>query len=133
MIIYNHYVSTLAQLPTAKQLFPLVVPNKNIPTPDNNLDEDKSTTSTAEILFEPSPSIVLEHLLPRILESQIFQAILESDASEHSARMVMMKNATESAGDIIDDLTLTFNKLRQNRITTELSEITAGKIALENK
>ncbi len=68
-----------------------------------------------------------------MLESQIYQAILESDASEHSARMVMMKNATEAAGELIDDLTLTYNQLRQNKITTELSEITAGRIALESK
>ncbi len=69
--------------------------------------------------------------MPRIIESQIYQTILESEASEQSARMVMMKNATEAAGDLISDLTLTYNKLRQNKITTELAEITAGKIALE--
>ncbi len=93
------------------------------------LEEDSANSDT--VTFEPGRQAVLEHLLPRILESQIYQAILESDASEHSARMIMMKNATESAGDLIDDLTLTFNQLRQNKITTELSEITAGKIALE--
>ena len=70
---------------------------------------------------------MLEHLLPRIIESQLYQAVLENDASEHSARMIMMKNATEASGDLIDDLTLTFNRLRQSKITTELSEITAGK------
>jgi F-type H+-transporting ATPase subunit gamma len=86
---------------------------------------------TAEYLFEPNPAEVLKHLLPRIIESQIYQTILESEASEQSARMVMMKNATEAAGDLISDLTLTYNKLRQNKITTELAEITAGKIALE--
>ena len=85
----------------------------------------------ADYLFEPSPASVLEHLLPRIIESQIYQAILENDASEHSARMVAMKNATEAAGDLIADYTLTFNQLRQGKITTELAEITAGKIALE--
>jgi F-type H+-transporting ATPase subunit gamma len=85
----------------------------------------------SDYLFEPSPELVLNNLLPRIIESQIYQAVLESDASEHSARMVMMKNATEAAGDIISDLTLTYNGLRQSKITTELSEITAGRIALE--
>ena len=92
---------------------------------------EKVKPSTADIIFEPTKEGVLNHLLPRIMESQVYQAILESDASEHSARMVMMKNATEAAGDLIDDLTLTFNQLRQNKITTELSEITAGRIALE--
>ena len=73
----------------------------------------------------------MESLLPRIIESQIYQTILESEASEQSARMVMMKNATEAAGDLISEYTLSYNKLRQNKITTELAEITAGKIALE--
>ncbi len=121
VIVYNHYVSTLVQQPRVKQLLPL--------TP---VSEDQ-TTDNVESLFEPSPQEVLEHLLPRIIESQLYQAVLENDASEHSARMIMMKNATEASGDLIDDLTLTFNRLRQSKITTELSEITAGKIALENK
>ncbi len=119
-IVYNHFISMLSQDPKAKQLLPIVPKS------------DKAThTMGTDILFEPDPAKVLNHLLPRILESQVYQAILESDASEHSARMMMMKNATDSAGDLIDDLTLTFNQLRQSKITTELSEITAGRIALE--
>jgi len=99
-------------------------------------EEESDKTGTEEqnnssYIFEPGPNLVLDHLLPRIMESQIYQSILESNASEHSARMVMMKNATEAAGDIINDLTLTYNQLRQNKITTELAEITAGKIAIE--
>jgi F-type H+-transporting ATPase subunit gamma len=120
VIVYNHYVSTLIQQPRVKQLLPL-------------LPENGEPASSNEALFEPSPQEVLEHLLPRIIESQLYQAVLENDASEHSARMIMMKNATEASGDLIDDLTLTYNRLRQSKITTELSEITAGKIALENK
>ncbi len=122
VIIYNHFVSTLSQKPTVKTLLPFSLPHEaggHSPTPDE--------------LYEPSADVVQSHLIPRIIESQLYQAILENDASEHSARMVMMKNATEAAGDLIDDLTLTFNKLRQNKITTELSEITAGKIALEDR
>ena len=105
-----------------KQLLPIV--------PDQ---VGKEAHHSSEFLFEPDPERVLNNLLPRIIESQIYQAVLESDAAEHSARMIMMKNATESAGDLISDLTLTFNQLRQNKITTELSEITAGKLALEEK
>ncbi|HEX3099584.1 MAG TPA: ATP synthase F1 subunit gamma [Patescibacteria group bacterium] len=122
LVVYNHFVSTLQQQPTAKVLLPFSWESEAA---------EETKTSTFEFVFEPTRSAVLEHLLPRVLESQIYQAILESDASEHSARMVMMKNATEAAGDLIDDLTLTFNQLRQNKITTELSEITAGRIALE--
>jgi len=118
VIVYNHYVSTLIQQPRIKQLLPFIA-------------EEKTDTGNDKALLEPSPQKVLEHLLPRIIESQLYQAILENDASEHSARMIMMKNATEASGDLIDDLTLTFNRLRQSKITTELSEITAGKIALE--
>ena len=125
VVVYNHFVSTLVQQPTAKTLLPFKL---EIPEGDTT---EKTKPSTADIIFEPTKEGVLNHLLPRIMESQVYQAILESDASEHSARMVMMKNATEAAGDLIDDLTLTFNQLRQNKITTELSEITAGRIALE--
>lgn len=82
-------------------------------------------------IYEPTPQTIFDHLIPRIVESQIYQTILESNASEHSARMVMMKNATESADELISDYTLTYNQLRQNKITTELAEITAGRIALE--
>lgn len=88
-------------------------------------------TTYGEILFEPTPKIVIEHLIPRIIESQVYETILEAEASEHSARMVMMKNATDAAGDLISDYTLTYNQLRQGKITTELAEITAGRIALE--
>jgi len=127
LIVYNHFASTLVQVPTIKTLLPFSAETQ--PTAENPDAQPAATFS--EAIFEPSPKEVAQHLLPRVLESQIYQAILESDASEHSARMVMMKNATESAGDLIDDLTLTFNSLRQSKITTELSEITAGRIALE--
>jgi F-type H+-transporting ATPase subunit gamma len=122
LLVYNQFVSTLVQKPISKVILPLIA---ETPTKQDQTPTDYS--------YEPNPEQIFLHLLPRILESQLYQAILESNASEHSARMVMMKNATESAGDIIDDLTLTFNQLRQTKITTELSEITAGKIALENK
>lgn len=129
LIIYNHYVSTLVQKPTVKQLLPFV--KTPVESSVSSLKSIDQRLTTNDYLFEPTPQEVLNHLLPRIIESQIYQTILESEASEQSARMVMMKNATEAAGDLISDLTLTFNKLRQNKITTELAEITAGKIALE--
>jgi F-type H+-transporting ATPase subunit gamma len=133
VIIYNHFVSTAVQKPTVKQLLPFgesgqwsvdsgqsLLPTTHYPLPTGS-----------DYLFEPTPTEVLEHLLPRIIESQLYQTILESDASEHSARMIMMKNATDAAGDLVGDLTLTYNRLRQGKITTELAEITAGRIALE--
>jgi F-type H+-transporting ATPase subunit gamma len=124
-VVYNKFVSTLTQKPTVQQLLPF---GQNLMAEGAPAAGD---ARASEYLFEPDPEMVLNSLLPRIIESQIYQALLESDASEHSARMIMMKNATESAGDLISDLTLTYNQLRQGKITTELSEITAGRIALE--
>ena len=135
VLVYNHFVSTLVQKPTVKQLLPFIREDiaKTSGNENANLNEAENFVdiNQSPYLFEPDPLKVLSHLLPRIVESQIYQAILESNASEQSARMVMMKNATEAAGDLIDDLTLAFNQLRQSKITTELAEITAGKIALE--
>jgi F-type H+-transporting ATPase subunit gamma len=124
VVIYTHFVSTINQKAAVKQLLPLADPNKV-------RHAEEVSRQNFEYLIEPSPEEVLDYLLPRIIESQIYQAVLESDASEHSARMIMMKNATDAATDLIDDLTLTYNQLRQAGITQELAEITAGRIALE--
>lgn len=128
-IAYSHFYSTISQKPEIIQLLPF---SREIV---QNIKAKQEVTISKKYgynyQFEPDPVKVLEHLLPRIIESQIYQALLESDASEHSARMIMMKNATDAASDLIDDLTLSYNQLRQNKITTELAEITAGKLALE--
>jgi F-type H+-transporting ATPase subunit gamma len=121
VVVYNKFVSTLVQKPTVMRLLPIV---------PENVD---TTNDLTDYIYEPGQKALIDNILPRIVESQVYQAILESDASEHSARMVMMKNATEAAGDLIGDLTLAYNQLRQNKITTELAEITAGKIALEER
>ena len=86
---------------------------------------------TYEYKFEPSPAEILETLVPQLLCMHIHHLILESNASEHSARMVAMKNASDNARELITDLTLVFNKERQASITRELTEITAGAEALE--
>lgn len=137
-VVYNKFVSTLVSEPRVQQLLPFIrphvaeAPQLQMQGVGTQAGVGSSVSNVrVEYEFEPTPESVLRHLLPRILESQMYQSVLESDAAEHSSRMIMMKNATESAGDIISDLTLTFNQLRQNKITTELSEITAGKIALE--
>lgn len=121
-VVYNKFISTLSQKVEVRQLLPFAFSEA----------VEEGPAPKTEYIFEPGPKHVLKRLLPRILESQLYQALLENDASEHSARMIMMKNATESASELVADLTLTFNQLRQNKITTELSEITAGKIALED-
>lgn len=120
VLVYNKFVSTLTQKVVDERLLPLTV-------------EGAAHEGDDVFLYEPDPQAVLSRLLPKVFESRLYQALLENDAAEHSARMLMMKNATDSAGDLIADLTLTYNQLRQNKITTELSEITAGKLALENQ
>jgi F-type H+-transporting ATPase subunit gamma len=79
-----------------------------------------------QFIFEPGPAHVLEQLVPRFIATRLFQAVLEAKASEESSRMVAMKNATENAEDLIEDLTLSYNKVRQSNITREMIEIASG-------
>jgi len=116
-IAYTQFISTMAQKPVIVQLLP-VQPAK-IP-PGENVD----------YIYEPDANTVLSGLLPRFVEMQIYHAILESIASEQSARMVAMRNATDNANELIDELTLLYNKARQESITKELLDITAGASAL---
>ena len=85
---------------------------------------------TTEYLYEPDPATLLDTILPNFIELQIYQALVEAMASEHSARMVAMRNATENAKDLIGDLTLTYNKARQEAITKEMLDIAGGAEAL---
>ena len=113
-IVYSHFVSTLTQRPTSDQLLPVR------PT------EDTSGIPGNQFIFEPNPGAVLEQLLPRYVATRLYQAVLEAKASEESSRMVAMKNATENAEELIDDLTLSYNKVRQANITREMIEIATG-------
>lgn len=121
-LIYNHFVNTMSQELTEKVLLPLTTP---IP---KNTEEEKF--SEIEYLFEPNPKIVFDKILPRYLETIVFQSLLESNASEQSARMVAMKSASENASELMDTLTLELNKARQASITTEILEIVGGAEAL---
>lgn len=123
-IAYTDFISSLRQAPKVTELLPL---RKE----DLELNEQEKIESELEYIFEPDTSTVLDAMLPRLVEAQVFQAILESAASEHSSRMLAMRNATDAARDMIDDLTFTFNQARQAGITREISEIAAGKAALE--
>lgn len=118
MLAYTDYGSAILQTPRLKQILPIVG------------DSTTQKISDTEYLFEPDPKAVLEILLPRLVEMQIYQALLESDASEHSARMVAMKNATDAAADMIKKLRYNFNKARQAAITQEIAEIVGGAAAL---
>lgn len=131
VMCYPHFVSTIAQRPVIKRIMPL---GKDLLLFFSEALNKKFEADTNEIdyLFEPSPAEILQTLLPKLVEMQMYQSLLESNASEHSARMVSMKNATDAAKDIIDDLTLTYNQARQAAITREIAEITGGAAALEN-
>ncbi len=117
-ISYASFISTMVQAPIMKQLLP--VKPAEIPQGEN-----------VDYIYEPGAEAVLGGLLPRFVEMEIYHAILESIASEQSARMVAMRNATDSANELIGDLTLLYNKARQEAITTELLDITGGVVALE--
>ncbi len=133
-VAYTDFVSTLVQKPRILEILPLDSESEEsdlgkVNKSDNK--EEESQIAEFEYIFEPTPEKVLNDLLPRLIEMQIYQAILESDASEYSARMVAMRNATDAASDMIDDLTLIFNKARQASITAELADISGGRAAVE--
>lgn len=117
-LVYPKFINTLTQRPQVDQLLPL--------QPSAADGETKS----ADYIFEPNPSGILEELLPRFVEVQIYQALLETQASEHSARMIAMRNATDNAKELVDSLTLTYNKARQAAITREVNEIASAAEAM---
>lgn len=119
VLVFAKFVSTLNNEPTLIKLLPIEAPEAKSPT-----------GSTAQTLFEPSPETVLESLLPRLIEIALFQALLETKASEHAARMMAMRNASDNASDLLDDLTLSYNQARQAAITGEIAEIVSGAEAL---
>ncbi len=116
-IVYPQFISTMVQKPVVQQILP--VEPAAIPTAQN-----------VDYIYEPGPAQVLGQLLPRFVEMEVYHAILESIASEQSARMVAMRNATDSANELIEELTLMYNKARQEMITKELLDITGGAAAL---
>ncbi len=113
-IIYSRFVTTLTQKPDMDRLLPI------------EPSEDTEGIPGNQFIFEPDAATVLRELLPRYVATRLFQAVLEAKASEESSRMVAMKNATENAEELIDDLTLSYNKVRQSNITREMIEIASG-------
>lgn len=128
-LAYTDFRSSLTQEARIRHLLPLVKPSRYLGRVGKNVDND-ARRSVSEYLFEPSRDAVLAKLLPRLVEVQMYQAVLESEASEHSARMMAMRNATDAAVDMLDSLTLAYNKARQEAITAELAEISAATAAL---
>jgi F-type H+-transporting ATPase subunit gamma len=131
-IAYTDFISMLRQEAVVREILPInqTAGSNHVVGQAQESESDAAVLETGEYLFEPDPLTVLETLVPRLVEIQVYQAVLESRASEQAARMLAMRNATEAAGDLIDDLTLAYNQLRQSGITQELSEISAGRLAL---
>jgi F-type H+-transporting ATPase subunit gamma len=113
-IVYSRFVTTLTQKPEMDRLLPI------------EPSEDTEGIPGNQFIFEPDAATVLTQLLPRYVATRLFQAVLEAKASEESSRMVAMKNATENAEELIEDLTLSYNKVRQSNITREMIEIASG-------
>jgi len=117
-VVYNDFINTMTQQPTLEQLLPL---------PES---DDEEIRDIWDYIYEPDAEALLDTVLVRYIEADVYQAVLENLASEHAARMIAMKNATDNAGDLIDELTLVYNKARQAAITQEISEIVGGAAAV---
>lgn len=135
VIAYTDYRSAISQQPRIRKLLPIDREDDELgyAGPQDRKEEIREQKEFAEYdyIFEPSPDVVLEQMLKRLIELQIYQALLESNASEHSARMMAMRNASDAASDMISELTMTFNRARQQNITAELADISAGRAAVE--
>lgn len=126
-LVYPKFQSILVNSPTLVTLLPAakLQSKESAESPDST--SAPAPISAAQTLFEPSPGAVLESLVPRLIEMQLYQALLETKASEHSSRMVAMRNATNNAGDLLDEVKFTLNQARQAAITTEIAEIAAAQ------
>ena len=145
LLAYTDYINPSKQVPRIKQLLPVeidsqeeylgVIEGKGLGLSKEMIKEKEAKHAiikgeTNDYIFEPNPREVLDKMIPRLIEVQIFQAILEANASEHSARMSAMHQASEAAGDMVKELQLYYNKARQAGITAEIAEISAGANAL---
>ncbi len=125
-IFYNGYVSPISQVVRRETLLPLQQATVLEESEDSGEDSEDSPGQQALVEYEPDPEAILARLVPDYVEISIYRALLESTASEHGARMTAMRNASENAGDLIEDLTLQMNRARQAAITQEIMEVVAG-------
>ena len=120
-IAYSKFKNAAVQIPTNEAFLPL------LPEEETEIE----TNSQVEYIFEPNREEIVENILPSALKIQLYKALLDSHAAEHGARMTAMHSATENAGELLNDLKISYNKARQAAITTEILEIVAGSEALE--
>ncbi|SHM24387.1 F0F1 ATP synthase subunit gamma [Vreelandella subglaciescola] len=124
-VVNNEFVNTMTQRPTVRQLLPL-----SSDVGDDEQDQENARPRSWDYLYEPDAKALLDSLLVRFIESQVYQAVVENGACEQAARMIAMKSATDNAGDLVDDLEMVYNKARQAAITQEISEIVGGAAAV---
>jgi len=124
-LVYNEFLSALKQMPRKKTILPLSIESQNPPS------HEASEGAVGEFLIEPTVAEVFDALLPHYVENQVRDAILQAEASEHSARMLAMRNATDNAVSFTHDLTLLYNKARQEKITYEISDMVTARLAVE--
>jgi F-type H+-transporting ATPase subunit gamma len=132
-LVYTDFVNFLRQDPTMKLLLPLELEAEEIPIGRGDWAHDSALEQRAAAgayIYEPSAEALIDRIVPRLTELQVFQAILESQASEHAARMVAMRNATDNAIELVDALRLDYNKARQQAITSEMLDIVGGAEAI---
>lgn len=130
VLVYTDFISMLSQEVKVRALLPVALKDtkKAMNEPGQTAAEKEERS---EYTIEPSPQSVLEQMIPRLIEMELYHAVLESNASQESARMMAMRNATDAAKDMVSDLTLAYNQLRQQKITQEIAELSAGMAAVQ--
>ena len=131
-VLFTDFINTLTQIPKARTILPVgsLSVTVGIGGAQEEVKIEAKSGGASEFTFEPDQAGVLNAILPHFVHFQVYQMVLDARASEHSSRMVAMKNATDNAKQLIKDLTLEYNKVRQAAITTELLEITTAQMAL---
>lgn len=127
VMIYTDFVSVMTQEVKVRALLPVILKDTKRTL---NTDMNKSLAPKGEYTIEPDPKSVLERMIPKLIEMELYHAVLESNASQEAARMMAMRNATEAAKEMADDFTLMYNQLRQQKITQEIAELSAGMAAV---
>jgi|SRR6185369_5667684 len=135
VMVYTDYISMLSQDVKVRALLPVALKDTKKAMHEMNgngqIEKEEKKKEKAEYVIEPSPEEVLEQMIPRLIEMELYHAVLESNASQESSRMMAMRNATDAAKDMVSDLTLAYNQLRQQKITQEIAELSAGMAAVQ--
>jgi len=131
VMVYTNYISMLSQEVKVRALLPVAIKSSKKAMHEMDEKQEGTVLIDAEYVIEPTPKKVLWQMIPRLIEMELYHAVLESNASQESSRMMAMRNATDAAKDMVSDLTLAYNQLRQGKITQEIAELSAGMAAVQ--